>query len=298
MAKFLIIGKNGQVGRSLTQKLTRSSHQVFATGSAELDITDKKAVFQTASTFRPDIIINAAAYTAVDKAESEPQRAYAVNRDGAGYLAEAAQTVEASLIHLSTDYVFDGLKKQPYAESDTANPQSVYGASKLAGEQAVLAACSRTIIVRTSWVFGTHGHNFVKTMLKLGSERDRLSIVGDQYGAPTCADDIADALIRIGLHASAQSEGYGLYHYSGAPYVSWFEFAQAIFNAAAEQKILSPIPDLAQISTCDYPTPAKRPADSRLNTDKIQTAFGIPPSNWQAALNNLKPYLPHTTKAV
>lgn len=298
MAKFLIIGKNGQVGRSLTQKLTRSSHQVLATGSTELDITDKEAVFQTASTFRPDIIINAAAYTAVDKAESEPQQAYAVNRDSAGYVAETAQTVGASLIHLSTDYVFDGLKKQPYTESDAVNPQSVYGASKLAGEQAVLAACSRAVIVRTSWVFGTHGHNFVKTMLKLGSERDRLSIVGDQYGAPTCADDIADALIRIGLHVSAQSEEYGLYHYSGAPYVSWFEFAQAIFDAAAKQKILIRMPVLAQISTSDYPTPAKRPADSRLNTDKIQKAFGIPPSNWQAALNNLKPYLPHTDEAV
>ncbi|OSI37171.1 dTDP-4-dehydrorhamnose reductase [Neisseria dumasiana] len=292
MAKFLITGKNGQVGHCLTRLLAQRSDQVSALHSAQLDITDRDAVFQTALSFRPDIIINAAAYTAVDKAESDSDRAFAVNRNGAAYLAEAAQACGAAIIHLSTDYVFDGQKQQPYSETDTPSPQSVYGASKLAGEQAVQAACSRAVIIRTSWVFGEHGHNFVKTMLRLGKERDTLNIVGDQYGAPTYAGDIAATLIHIGRRLSQQDHGYGLYHYSGSPYVSWYQFAQAIFDAAAAQGLLDRIPELIEIDTASYPTPAKRPACSRLNTHNIQTAFGVQPSNWQAALHDLCPYMP------
>ena len=294
MTKFLITGKNGQVGSALTRLPALQTHQVLALDSAELDITDRAAVFQTASAFAPDIIINAAAYTAVDKAESERGRAFAVNRDGAAHLAEAAEACGAALLHLSTDYVFDGRRHgSPYGENDAVSPQSVYGESKLAGEQAVSAACSRAVIVRTSWVFGEHGHNFVKTMLRLGLTRDSLGIVGDQYGAPTYAGDIAAALFAIGRSiAGGASDRYGIYHYSGSPHVSWFQFARAIFEAAAAQGLMARIPALAEIGTADYPTPAKRPADSRLDNRKIQTAFGIEPSNWQAALNDLRPYMP------
>lgn len=298
MTKFLITGKNGQVGRALTRLLAQNSAQVLATDSTELDITRREDVFQTALNFRPDVIINAAAYTAVDKAESDRERAFAVNRDGAAYLAEAAEACRAALIHISTDYVFDGRKQQPYTEDDAVCPRSAYGESKLAGEQAVQRLCPRSVIVRTSWVFGEHGGNFVKTMLRLGAERDSLSIVGDQYGAPTYAGDLAAALLHIARRLPEQPDGYGLYHYSGSPYVSWFQFARIIFEAAAGQGLLSRVPALTEIGTADYPTPAERPADSRLDCRKIQTAFGIAPGNWQAALNDLRPYMPASQQAV
>lgn len=290
MSKILITGKNGQVGHSLVNLLT-DKVAVLALDSSELDITNRNAVFQTALSFKPDVIINAAAYTAVDKAESERDRAFAVNELGPKYLAEAAQEVGAAFLHLSTDYVFDGQGSRPYKETDATAPQSVYGESKLAGEQAALAACPRSVIVRTAWVFGEHGNNFVKTMLRLGAQRDSLSIVADQYGAPTYAGDIAAMLLKIADHIiGGQPTEYGIYHYSGSPYVSWFEFAQAIFTMAKQQGLLNRIPALSAITTADYPTPAKRPANSRLDLTKIKQSFGVKPSDWQAALSDLKPY--------
>lgn len=289
--KILITGKNGQVGHCLVQQLAHRA-TIAAFDSQELDISNRQAVFQTASTFEPDFIINAAAYTAVDKAENERERAFAVNADGARFLAEAAQQIGATFLHISTDYVFDGKSKNPYSENDATNPQSVYGASKLAGEQAVLSACERSIILRTAWVFGEHGNNFVKTMLRLGRERDSLGIVGDQFGAPTAATDIASALIQIAQHISdGKPTEYGIYHFSGSPYVSWFQFAQTIFAEAEKQGILSKIPVLKEITTADYPTPAQRPANSRLALEKIQTAFAIQPSNWQQALKHLADFV-------
>lgn len=291
---ILITGANGQVGHCLVQQLQGSGDiRLLAADRDTLDITDRAAVFQTASDFRPDVIINAAAHTAVDKAESEPDAAAAINCDGARHLAEAAEQCGALMLHISTDYVFDGQGSEPYRESDPTGPQSVYGRTKLAGEQAVQAACRRHIILRTAWVFGEHGNNFVKTMLRLGAQRDRLGIVSDQFGSPTYAGDIAAALIVMAKQLYAgTSQAYGVYHFAGSPYVSWYQFAEAVFRAAAEQGVLPRVPLLDAITTADYPTPAHRPANSRLNLDKIQTAFGIGPSDWQRALADLRAYSP------
>lgn len=289
--KVLVTGSNGQVGYCLVQQLRQQNADFLALNRDQLDITQRQAVWQTVSDYRPDVIINAAAHTAVDKAESEAEQAFAINRDGAAYLAEAAQQIGAAMLHISTDYVFDGQATQPYTETDATAPQGVYGQSKLAGEQAVLAACSRSIILRTAWVFGEHGHNFVKTMLRLGRERDSLGIVSDQHGAPTYAGDIAAALLHIAHHITqGKPTEYGIYHFSGKPYVSWYQFAEAIFQQAQQQGILANTPQLLAIATPDYPTPAKRPANSCLQLDKIQQAFGISPSDWQQALTQLAPY--------
>lgn len=288
--KILVIGANGQVGHCLVQKLT-DNVELFATDSSILDITQPQAVFDAVETFSPDVIINAAAYTSVDKAESEPELVRAVNVDGAKYVAQAAQSVGAALLHISTDYVFDGAKTTPYHEGDVTNPQSVYGSSKLDGEKAVMANCAKSIILRTAWVFGEHGNNFVKTMLRLGCERDELSIVSDQRGAPTYAGDIANTLITIAeLIVSKPFVNYGVYHYSGEPYVSWYEFAKAIFAQAKQQSLLESIPVLKSIQTSDYPTPAKRPTNSCLDCSKIQQAFPVLTSDWQRALTLLKPF--------
>lgn len=289
--KVLVTGSNGQVGYCLVQQLRQQNADFLALDRDQLDITQRQAVWQTVSDYCPDIIINAAAHTAVDKAESEAEQAFAINRDGAAYLAEAAQQIGAAMLHISTDYVFDGQATQPYTETDATAPQGVYGQSKLAGEQAVLAACSRSIILRTAWVFGEHGHNFVKTMLRLGRERDSLGIVSDQHGAPTYAGDIAAALLHIAHHITqGKPTEYGIYHFSGKPYVSWYQFAEAIFQQAQQQGILANTPQLLAIATPDYPTPAKRPANSCLQLDKIQQVFGISPSDWQQALTQLAPY--------
>ena len=293
MTTYLITGANGQVGSQLVQQLqAQPNTTVIATDRNTLDITDRAAVFQAAQTHRPHIIINAAAHTAVDKAESEPDFARAINVDGTRHLAEAAQNIGAAFLHISTDYVFDGKGETPYRESDATAPQSVYGQTKLDGETAALAACPRTIVLRTAWVFGEHGNNFVKTMLRLGRERDTLSIVADQFGAPTYAGDIAAALIKIAQHiTTGQPTKYGVYHFSGSPYTSWHGFASEIFRHAAAQNLLPRVPVLNAIATSDYPTPAKRPANSRLDCSKIQAAFGIAPSDWQAALGSLKDYV-------
>ena len=290
--KYLITGADGQIGSRLTA-LLHGKADVFAADRHTLDITRRDDVLQAALAFRPDVIINAAAYTAVDKAEGDTGRAFAVNRDGARHLAEAAEAAGAAMLHISTDYVFDGAGGAPYDEAAPTAPQNIYGASKLAGEQAVLAACRRAVVMRTSWVFGAHGQNFVKTMLRLGRERDSLGIVADQYGAPTAAADIAAALITIvRRHTPEQlAERAGIYHYCGSPYASWFEFAETIFAEAAAQGVLAKIPAVKPIATVDYPTPAKRPADSRLDCGKIRTVFGIGPCDWHSALSDLRPYL-------
>ncbi|PMK81681.1 dTDP-4-dehydrorhamnose reductase [Vibrio cyclitrophicus] len=290
--RVLITGCYGQVGSCLTQQLANNGNiTVRGLDREHLDITNQKAVSAAVAEFKPTIIINAAAHTAVDKAEEEVQLSFAINRDGPKYLAEAAQSVGAAILHISTDYVFEGSKVGEYAEMDTTNPQSVYGESKLAGENAVAQACEKHIILRTAWVFGESGNNFVKTMLRLGENRDVLSIVGDQFGGPTYAGDIANALIQI---AKCITQGdiieYGVYHYSGMPHVSWFDFADAIFDVAVEKKMLAKKPILTSITTDQYPTPAKRPSNSRLSTEKITQGFDIEASDWKAALNNIQAY--------
>ena len=292
LPRILITGGSGQVGHCLKAQLEGCA-ELSVPDSSALNIADRRSVRQAVETFRPDYIINAAAYTAVDKAESDAERAFAVNRDGARHLAEAAEAAGAAMLHISTDYVFDGAGGAPYDEAAPTAPQNIYGASKLAGEQAVLAACRRAVVMRTSWVFGANGQNFVKTMLRLGRERDSLGIVADQYGAPTAAADIAAALITIvRRHTPGQlAERAGIYHYCGSPYASWFEFAETIFAEAAAQGVLAKIPAVKPIATADYPTPAKRPADSRLDCGKIRAVFGIGPCDWHSALSDLQPYL-------
>ena len=292
LPRILITGGSGQVGHCLKAQLEGCA-ELSVPGSSALNIADRRSVRQAVETFRPDYIINAAAYTAVDKAENDAERAFAVNRDGARHLAEAAEAAGAVMLHISTDYVFDGAGGAPYDEAAPTAPQNIYGASKLAGEQAVLAACRRAVVMRTSWVFGANGQNFVKTMLRLGRERDSLGIVADQYGAPTAAADIAAALITIvRRHTPEQlAERAGIYHYCGSPYASWFEFAETIFAEAAAQGVLAKIPAVKPIATADYPTPAKRPADSRLDCGKIRVVFGIGPCDWHSALSDLRPYL-------
>ena len=292
LPRILITGGSGQVGHCLKAQL-QGCAELSVPDSTALNIADRRSVRQTVETFRPDYIINAAAYTAVDKAENDAERAFAVNRDGARHLAEAAEAAGAAMLHISTDYVFDGAGGAPYDEAAQTAPQNIYGASKLAGEQAVLEACRCAVVMRTSWVFGAHGQNFVKTMLRLGRERDSLGIVADQYGAPTAAADIAAALITIvRRHTPEQlAERAGIYHYCGSPYASWFEFAETIFAEAAAQGVLAKIPAVKPIATADYPTPAKRPADSRLDCGKIRTVFGIGPCDWHSALSDLRPYL-------
>lgn len=288
--KVLITGCNGQVGSCLVEQL-QSVADILAVDRDELDITSESAVKSAVEAFKPDIIINAAAHTAVDKAEDEVELSYAINYDGPKYLAEAAERVNAAILHISTDYVFSGDKDGIYSESDLTSPQSVYGETKLAGENAVIVACSRHIILRTAWVFGEQGNNFVKTMLRLAKTHETLGIVGDQFGGPTYAGDIASALVTIAkLIYNGENDKYGIYHYSGLPHVSWSKFAQTIFDKAVEQGELTKSPIVNSITTEDYPTPAKRPANSKLDTTLITNEFEINASDWQLALNNLKAY--------
>ncbi|QSX28919.1 dTDP-4-dehydrorhamnose reductase [Shewanella cyperi] len=290
--KVLVTGSNGQVGTCLVKQLSEIANVSFwAVDRTELDITDEKAVKNSVKRYSPDVIINAAAYTAVDKAEAEVKLSYLVNREGARYLAEAANDIGATILHISTDYVFAGDKDGMYDENDSVRPQGVYGQSKLEGEVEVAKACPRHIILRTAWVFSEYGNNFVKTMLRLADNRDSLGIVADQFGGPTYAGDIAKALIYIANKSvNRGSVSYGIYHFSGLPHVSWYEFAKAVFDKAKEQCLLRKEIIVSPINTEDYPTLAKRPANSTLDTKKINSQFGIQPSNWLFALNNLSEY--------
>ncbi|HBC7429871.1 TPA: dTDP-4-dehydrorhamnose reductase [Providencia rettgeri] len=287
--RVLVTGSKGQVGHCLEEQLTNKT-ELLALDSTQLDITDKAAVFRIISEFKPNIIINAAAYTAVDRAEREIKQSENINIKGPEYLAKAAHHIGAAILHISTDYVFGGDKELPYTENDITNPKSVYGQTKLNGEVAVINSCPRHIILRTSWVFSQHGNNFVKTMLRLAAERTNLSIVSDQYGGPTDAADIASTLINLAERIHYNNfEGYGIYHYSGFPYVSWYEFAQYIFEQATNKKIILTKPLVNAIKTTDYPTTAMRPHNSRLDLTKIQL-LGINASNWQLSLQQIEKY--------
>lgn len=294
LKKIMITGAHGQVGFCLTQKAQANGWDVLALDKNKLDITEQEAVNTLVKEYQPDVIINAAAHTAVDRAETEIDASYAINCDGPKYLAEAAASVGSAILHISTDYVFAGDKNGVYTESDPVSPQGVYGVSKLAGEEAVIAANPKHIILRTAWVFGEHGNNFVKIMLRLGSLRDQLGIVADQFGGPTSAGHIAAALLVIAEKAvtAPTTVNWGIYHFSGEPYVNWHQFAQAIFTEAVKQQLLAKAPQLNALTTADYPTPAKRPANSRLDGHKIYNEFGIQPSDWQRALENLQAYMP------
>lgn len=293
MAKLLITGANGQVGFILSQKLkNEAKHEVLALAHGELDITNKEAVLSIVDSFDPDVIINCAAYTDVDKAESKIKLAYDVNANGVKYLAEAANRCNATILHISTDYVFDGGKTDKYTEKDIIHPISVYGSSKAKGDTILLSLSSKAIILRTSWVFGEHGNNFVKTMLGLAKSKDTLAVVSDQIGGPTYAKDVATALIYIAEQIiEDENIRYGIYNFAGEPCVSWYDFSKTIFEEAVSQNVLEKSPLVNAITTADYLTPAKRPLNSCLDLTKIQQVFGIQPSDWQAALKNIKAYI-------
>lgn len=289
--KILVTGSNGQVGSSLVKLLSQMPEIEFlAVDRTQLDITDAAAVAKLVNDFKPHAIINAAAHTAVDKAEAEVALSYAINRDGPQWLAEAANSAGAVMLHISTDYVFAGDKQGEYRETDAIDPQGVYGKSKLAGELAVAAACPRHIILRTAWVFCETGNNFVKTMLRLAQSRDELGVVADQFGGPTYAGDIAHALIVMAKAIIEGSQSFGIYHYTGLPYVNWYLFACEIFKQAKTQALLDKEMRVNAITSEQYPTPAKRPANATLDCRKIEQTFGIQPSDWQAALNQLARY--------
>lgn len=288
MSKILITGKNGQVGWEL-QRAIASFGQIVAMDAEEMDLADADAIRRTVREVRPDIIINPAAYTAVDKAESDPDLAMAVNGTAAGIFAEESKRLGAVLVHYSTDYVFDGDKAAPYSESDVPNPQSVYGKTKFAGEQAIRASGCKHLILRTSWVYGVHGGNFVKTMLRLAKERDELRIVADQFGAPTWARDLAQATasaLNCWKTNDWDNQLSGLYHLSAAGRTNWHQFAEEIVRLARKcDSALAAKPlTINAITTSEYPVPAKRPANSVLASDKIREAFGIVLPAWQDSL--------------
>lgn len=285
---ILLTGAGGQVAWEVEQRAAAAGLTVRAFARTDLDISDNKAVHALVTAAAPRIVINAAAYTAVDKAETDKDRAFDVNRDGPGHLAASCAAREIALVHLSTDYVFDGKSKDPYVEEDFTAPLGVYGESKLAGEAAVRAFLDRHIILRTAWVYGVHGNNFVKTMLRLGRERDVLRVVDDQHGSPTFAGDIADALLVIARRVISDSlpeEAYGTFHYTGGGTVTWHGFAERIFDLAAPN--LGRRPKVEAITTAEYPTPAKRPANSVLDCGKIGDIYGIMQRPWEDALKEM-----------
>ncbi len=281
--KILLTGSNGQVGFELKNKLSALG-EVIATDREELNLEDSQAIRSFIDQIKPDIIINPAAYTAVDKAESEPDLAYRINTLAPEVLADKARELHIPLVHFSTDYVFDGLKKEAYVETDLTNPQSVYGKTKCDGEEKIRKH-PKHIILRTSWVFGVHGNNFLKTILRLIQERDQLSIVVDQWGSPASASILADVTFKIvdTIFNDKDFKNYGTYHVTCEGETNWHQYAQLVASKAIELGFASKIkPDAIQsIKTIDYPTPAKRPLNSRLNTHKLQKVFMLKLPHWQ-----------------
>ena len=276
--KILLTGRNGQVGWELERALAVAG-EVSALDRAQLDLSDEAAIRRATRAAAPQVIVNAAAYTAVDRAESEPAAAHAVNGIAPGILAEEARRAGALLVHYSTDYVFDGEKGTPYREDDATNPISAYGRSKLEGEEAIRASGCRHVIVRTSWVYAARGNNFLRTMLRLARERPELRVVGDQSGSPTAAHEIAAAtatLVRQGAPAD------GIYHLTAAGETTWYEFARAILSLTGHGETR-----VQRITTAEYPTPARRPRYSVLSNQKIRAAAGIALPDWRFSLETV-----------
>ena len=287
--KILLTGSNGQVGFELAKKLSALG-EVIATDREDLDLTNPEAIRQFIDQVKPDIIINPAAYTAVGKAESEPEMAYQINVTAPEVLAEKASELNIPLIHFSTDYVFDGLKKDVYIETDPTNPQSVYGKTKCEGEEKVRLH-HKHIILRTSWVFGSHGNNFLKTILRLITEKESLNIVGDQWGSPASSSMLADVTFKI-VDAILKNKNfidYGTYHVTNEGETNWYEYADLIANEAIKLNLkIKCKPDhMHPILTSEYPTAALRPLNSRLNTDKLKKTFMLELPNWESEVKKV-----------
>ena len=287
--RLVITGKRGQLVSSLIQAGQRLAVEVVSVGRPELDLgSSGAAVYPILAEAHPDVVVNAAAYTAVDQAEKEPELATAINGSGARAVAEAAHTLGVPVIHLSTDYVFDGHKADPYTEEDPVAPIGVYGTSKLAGERAVRAATENHVIVRTAWVYSPYGKNFVRTMLHLGKTRNEIRVVADQRGCPTYARDIAVGLAQIAQNLLQRPEDKklrGIFHLAGTGDTNWAEFAAAIFSSTHVKLGKTP-PTITPITTAEYPTPARRPLNSRLDCSKLARVYGIQLPPWRESLED------------
>jgi len=279
--RLVVTGREGQVVSSLLEAGQLAGVDVIAIGRPQLDLANPDTVIEAITAARPDVVVSAAAYTAVDQAEDEPDLAFRVNAVGAGKVAQAAARLGVPVIHLSTDYVFDGSASGSYVETDATAPASVYGASKLAGEQAVAAANPRNLILRTAWVYSPFGKNFVKTMLRLAADRDEISVVADQWGNPTSALDIADAILHAAatLHRNKDFAAFGIYHLAGTGEANWSGFARHILDTSRVSG--GPSARVRDITTTDYPTKARRPANSRLSSAKFASAFGWSAPDWR-----------------
>ncbi len=285
--EILITGSAGQLGSDLQPLLVNGGCGVHAFPSSGLDITDRERVFEAVGSVGPQVIINCAAYTKVDLAEKERELAFAVNRDGVRNLAEAAKRSGSALIHISTDFVFDGRKSTPYLETDKTNPLSAYGESKLEGEREAIGALERHIIIRASWLYGLEGNNFVKTILRLAGEREALRVVYDQAGTPTWTRDLAGAITKIIDGLKAGKADYGVYNYSDEGVASWYDFAEAIVEEAKVAGVKLRCSSIEPILTSEYPAPAKRPAYSVLDKKKVKTAFGVAIPHWRRSLREM-----------
>ena len=282
--KLLIIGSKGQLGSELVRKCKKNNFSFLALDLPEFNITDMSQVEKTLADFKPSIIINASAYTNVDEAETDSKIAFSVNSDGPANLAVSCDKNRIPIIHVSTDYVFDGTKSQPYFESDPVSPLGVYGKSKEEGESKLRSILKQHIIVRTSWLYGKYGNNFVKTMLRLGNEKEIIKVVSDQYGCPTCAADLAEAVVDISkIIAQNFKIIWGTYHYCGLGITTWHKFAKTIFEIASQYQNYK-VSSVDAITTAQYPTRTKRPAFSALDCGLIKKHFGINTKPWQESL--------------
>lgn len=277
MANILVTGANGQLGRALRRKSFSFLDEVFYTAIEELDVTDYDAIEKFVVSHEIDTIINCAAYTAVDLAENESEKAERINTKAVENLAKVARKEDCLLIHISTDYVFDGLSTVPYTEKDTPAPKTVYGKTKWVGEQAIMKSGCWYIIIRTAWLYSRQGNNFVKTILHLADERSEINVVNDQFGSPTYAEDLADAIIAI-MNNEERIEHEGIYHFSGEGECSWYDFALQIVAMAHKNCKINPV------TTAEYPTKAMRPAYSVLDNTKIKKVFGIKIPDWKESL--------------
>ena len=278
--KILVLGSKGQLGQCLNDQLAITAHEVVYTSRGQIDIAEFEVTKTQILEISPDIVINATAYTAVDKAEEERQAADRINHLAVANISNICNQLDCWLIHVSTDYVFDGNSEVPYKEDNPTNPQGVYGGSKLKGEAAIKASGCKYLIIRTAWVYSEYGNNFLKTMLRLGADRDELSIVGDQIGCPTYAQDIAKSIVSILSCLDLKGSSSGIYHYCGDEPCSWYDFTRAIFLEAEVQGLKTPS-YIKSITTADYPTPAIRPAYSVLDCTKIESVFDVTRSNWR-----------------